>query len=385
MDKKELDKLKQTYQEAADKFKETVTKFEEKYIPVSEFNEKMTELNTKMDEIETKLNRPPTPQPPAPGSDEEKAEKAKVHKKAFMKYLRKGEKALTPEDYKVLTIQDDTTGGYLATGEMDSEIVRNIVEMSPIRSLARVTTTGKSTTDVPKKTGSITATWGTEIGNIPENTGLTFGLVKSTPNNMNALVKVSLNNLDDSDFNLQSEITIDMSEQFAVAEGTAFTTGDDVEQPEGILTNSSIGEVNSGHASTLLPDGLMALLYSLKEGYLRNANWLMNRSTKLAVRQMKDTTNQYLWKPGIEKGEPGLLLGYPVFGGEDMPNVGAGTYPIVFGDFRRGYRIVDRVGFTIQRLNELYAANSIVGFVGRKRVDGLVVLPEALKKQKVSA
>jgi len=182
---------------------------------------------------------------------------------------------------------------------------------------------------------------------------------------------------------MQSEF----AEQFAKAEGTAFVSGDSIGKPEGLLTNSSVGESNSGHASTLLADGLITLVHSIKSEYGRNGSFVFNRGTLSAIRKLKDTAGQYVFQAGmsLQAGVPNTILGYPYVEATDMPDVGAGTYPVLFGDFRRAYMIVDRVALAVTRDPFTQATSGNVRYIARRRVGGQVIQAEAVVKQKVSA
>jgi len=205
---------------------------------------------------------------------------------------------------------------------------------------------------------------------------------------MAALVKVTKENLEDSAFNLQAEITSEMSEQFAVLEGTGFISGNGVGQPEGIITNAAViaAATLSFAAGAVSAEDPINLSYALKEGYTRNAKFLMKRTTVRDFRLLRaaaiasgDAEGAFLWTPSLVAGEPSTLAGYPIVECVDMPAVASAAYSIAFGDFKSGYTIVDRIQIEIQRLVEKYAEFNEIGFIGRKRVDGQVTNPEAIK------
>ena len=148
------------------------------------------------------------------------------------------------------------------------------------------------------------------------------------------------------------------------------------------MTKSGLTEVVSGSATLLTADGVIDLRYSPKTLYGTNGTWVFNRTTLRDIRKLKDADNQYLWQPGLTGTQPSILLERPWILGEDMPNIGAGTFPIAFGDFRRGYFIVDRRGMTM--LRDPFSAKPFIQFYTTKRVGGQVVLSEAIHKQKVS-
>lgn len=338
------------------------------------------ELQKRVDEIETKMNRLPleTPDPKAEGPSEEM--------KAFETWIRKGDKALGPEEFKLLQISDAETGGYLAIAEYVAEIIKTITEFSPVRSIARIRPTSNQSVQIPKRTGQFPAYWIAEAGEKAEATGLKYGLETVTPHGMAALVKITKENLEDSVFNLQAEITAEMGEQFAVLEGAGFLSGDGVGKPEGILTNPTVvaAAITSTTNDVVAPDDVYKLIYGLKEAYTRNARFLMKRSTVQAFRLLKEaTTNAFIWQPGLAAGQPNTLGGYPVVECTDMPAIADAALAVAYGDFKAGYTIVDRIQIEIQRLVEKYAEFNEIGFIGRKRVDGQVTNPEAIKLLKI--
>ncbi len=352
----------------------------------AETKQQIEHINEALNRIELEQKRAataPTAGPRETAADLEQKD-VQERKAAFLEWARKGKEGLGPEQVKKLTVSDDTTGGFLAPKEYVREIIKGIVETSPVRSLARVRTTSQRSVQMPKRTGTFAAQWVSESGTRSETTGLTYGLEEVANHELYALVDISFQDLEDSAFDLEGELRMEFAEQFGKAEATAFVSGNAVGKPEGFLTQSDVSEVVSGDATLVKPDGLIALFYALKSGYVANSSWIMNRQTIKAVRQLKDTTNQYLWQPSMQLGEPATLLGRPIVEAVDMPDVGAGTYPIAFGDFRRAYVIVDRLAISILRDPLTQATSGAVRFIARKRVGGQVVLPEAIKKQKIS-
>ena len=306
---------------------------------------------------------------------------------AFEAYCRKGLEGLDDAEKKALTVSNDNTGGYLAPPEYVRELLKTVTEISPIRSLARVRSTGQRSIQVPKRDGQFSAAWVAESGTRAETTGYTVGLEELPAHELYALVDISEQNLEDTVFDLESEMQSEFAEQFAKAEGTAFVSGNSVGKPEGLLTNGSVSESNSGHASTLLADGLITLVHSIKSEYGRNGSFVFNRGTLSAIRKLKDTAGQYVFQAGmsLQAGVPNTILGYPYVEATDMPDVGAGTYPVLFGDFRRAYMIVDRVALAVTRDPFTQATSGNVRYIARRRVGGQVIQAEAVVKQKVSA
>lgn len=322
-----------------------------------------------------------------------KEQNESFHGKAFGKFLRKGMQALTPEEQKVLVISDDTQGGYLATPpEYVNEIIKAITLMSPIRQLAKVQQTSSGSIMVPRRTAQFSAIrTSSEISTKSERTGLTYGMEQMQLGEVYADVRISKRNIEDSAFNLEAEIASEIVEQFGVLEGTEFISGSGANDvPEGIMTNTDLKVEGTGclHTATtvvIVIDDLLGVQYLLKEAYVRNAAWLMKRDVAGYIRKLKSaTTGDYYWQPSVQAGAPAMLLGSPVYECPDMTGLTANapvqnTYPVAYGDFKKGYLIGDRIGLEIQRLVELYAATSTIGFLARKRYNGQVVLSEAIK------
>ncbi len=287
---------------------------------------------------------------------------------------------MTPDEFKLLKIGDAETGGYLAVDQYVAEIIKTITEFSPIRQIARVRQTSNRAVQIPKRTGQFSAYWLAEAAEMSEATGLTYGLETVTPHGMAALVKATKENLEDSAFNLQAEITSEMGEQFAVLEGTGFVSGNSIGKPEGLLTNPTVvaAAITSTTNDVIAADDVIKLIYGIKAPYARNGKFLMKRSTIQAVRLLKEaTTNAYMWAGGLQAGEPSLLAGHPVVECTDMPAIADAALAVAFGDFKAAYTIVDRIQVEIQRLVEKYAEFNEIGFIGRKRVDGQVTNTEA--------
>lgn len=293
-------------------------------------------------------------------------------------------------EYKSLSVTPDTAGGYLAPVEYVREIIKAIVLMSPVRTIANVRTTAMRSVQIPKRTGVFAAQWVADQGTKSETTGLTYGLEEIPTAELYALIDISNQMLEDAAFDMQAEITNESSEQFAVAEGAAFVTGSGVGRPEGFMTNSDVSSDNSGSATTVADangqaNGLLTLKHNLKSGYAANAKWLMNRTTLGSIRKLQDSQKRYIWMPGIANGAPNTIDGDPYVEMPDMANEGAGAFPVAYGDFRRAYTWVDRLAMEMLRDPFTQATSGNVRFIVRKRVGGQVVLSEAIRKLKCSA
>jgi HK97 family phage major capsid protein len=299
-------------------------------------------------------------------------------RQVFDKWMRKGKENLTPDEVKVLTVSNDNTAGYLAPPEYVREIIKGIIEFSPVRSVARVRTTGQRSVQVPKRTGTFAAQWVAEQGTRSETTGYAVGLEEIPAHELYALVDISEQELEDSVFNLEAEMNSEFVDQFAKAEGNAFVSGNSVGKPQGILSNANVENVAKG-GGALDGDSLISAAHNVKTEYSKNGTFVMNRSTVSAVRKLKDGGGQYIFQPGIYgMGIGSNILGHSIVEATDMPNVAGGTKPVIFGDFKRGYMIVDRVNLSIMRDPFTQASSGNVRYIARRRVGGQVVLPEAL-------
>ena len=362
-----------------------IGKIEEKLDSLEDINQEITksqsaqeQVNEKLENLETFIKRPNS------GFDSKQVDETLA---AFDNYIRKGKQSLSEMEVKALTVSNDATGGYLAPPEYVRELLKTVTEISPIRRIARVRSTGQRSIQVPKRTGTFAAQWVAESGTRSETTGYQVGLEEIPAHEYYALVDISEQDLEDSVFDLEAEMQSEFSPQFAKAEGTAFVSGNAVGKPEGFMTNSDVSEVVSGNGTALLADGLLTLVHSIKSEYASNATFVLNRSTLSAIRKLKDTAGQYVFQAGMSlvSGVPNTILGYPYVEATDMPSVGAKAFPGAFGDFSKAYMIVDRVALAVLRDPFTQATTGNVRYIARRRVGGQVVLPEAIVKQKVSA
>jgi len=350
----------------------------------------LKELKENFDALETAFKRSPS------GDPEEKANRVNDWARAVVSIhttgeanLTEGQKSVLDEvraEYKSLNVGTNTLGGYLAPTELVREIIKAETLMSPVRALARVRQTANKSVEIPKRTGQFAMQWVAEQGTKSETTGLTYGLEEIATHEGYALIDISNAMLEDSAFNMQAEITDESSEQFAVGEGTAFVSGTGVGQPEGFMTNGDVSSTAQGEAATLTNgDGLLSLKHAIKTAYSRNATWVMNRTTIGAVRKLKDGAGNYLWTPGIAQGAANTIDGDPYLELPDMPDIGAGLFPVAYGDFRRAYTWVDRITMEMMRDPYTQATSGNVRFIMRKRVGGQVVLAEAIRKLEITA
>lgn len=332
-------------------------------------------INSRLDELEAKLHKTPI-------AKEENKDTVSEHKAIFLHWIKTGEMI----EVKNMTLRDPTTGGFLAPPEFVDKIIEKIVEFSPIREIASVRKTSQAMVQIPVDTGDPTFGWVAELGDA-QSTRITFGLETINTHSISGVVLITRRDLEDVKFDLENFLIDKATRGFAKVEGNAFINGNSVEKPEGILFNSKIPIIKSGHATSITnPDVLFNMLYSLKEAYAKNATWIMNRSTLGFLRTMKDSENRYIWSlDGIVNGAPSTLLGLPYVICPDMPNIGAGSFPIVLGDFASGYLIVDREDIAVLRDPYSQATQGVIRFIFYKAVGGQVVQPEAFVKLQISA
>ena len=359
---------------------EKMTKLEAKMDSYEDMNQKLTtaeanaeNIKSQLDELRTVVTRPNS------GFESKQVDD---YLNAFDQYCRKGLEGLDVAEKKALTVSNDSTGGYLAPPEYVRELLKTITEMSPIRSISRIRSTSARSVQVPKREGTFAAQWVAESGTRSETTGYRVGLEELPAHEMYALVDISEQDLEDSVFNLEAEMQSEFATQFAVAEGTAFVVGNSVGKPEGFMSNGSIGNVDSGSNTAYDADDLITLVHSVKPDYSRNGTFVFNRNTLAAIRKLKDGAGQYVFQASmsLQGGVTNTILGHPYVEAVDMVNAAQDASPIAFGDFRRGYMIVDRINLAVLRDPFTQATTGNVRYIARKRVGGQVIMPEAIVK-----
>jgi len=373
MDEKILE-LQQLVKELRDKFEAK----EKGLYTKAEFEEFEAKINERIAQLETMIKRPPVDGKDVGQPSEKKA--------AFFKFMREGKSALTPEEQKALV--SDATGQILIPEELESEIYRELPKITVIRSLATVRQT-RSDRIRRRSLTEVTVGWGKlETGTAITESTMTPGEEFQYVEDLYGLTKIGEDELMDTDVALESIIADSFSRAIAEAEDTAFVvgTGHANKQPEGIL-NSSVATVDAGQAGAITADDILKLIYEVPAQYRRNGVLIVNSKTELALRLLKDSNGQYLWQPSLQTGTPATFAGYPIYNQEDVPQISAETAAkvAIFGDIRSGYRIVDRLGMTVQRLTELYAEAGLVGFKVHYRVGGSVIRPDALRILNVPA
>jgi len=359
---------------------------EEKVRKMTEAMDGFSDVKERLEKAETTLKRTAKGMP---GGSDEPAE-MKEYKEAFVNYMRKGtEENLKELQTKALSVGVDTEGGYLVRSEMATDIIKNVTETTPMRQIATVRTIGTDAFEQPRQTsGAASGGWTSETGTRLETAAPKLGVIKIPVHEQYAEPHATQQFLDDANINPEQWLSEEVSLVFQRTENTAFVSGNGVGQPRGVLdypagvASGQIEQVNSGSAGAVTADGLINIQAVLKEVYQANAVWLMNRLTVRDIMLLKDANGQYIWRPGLMAGAPDLLLGKTIVKGSDMPTPAANALGLVYGDFKRGYTIVDRVGIRV--LRDPYTAKPYIKFYTTKRTGGGVMTEEALKIQKLA-
>ncbi|WKY46116.1 phage major capsid protein [Eubacteriaceae bacterium ES2] len=294
-------------------------------------------------------------------------------------------KSLSFEITNALQIGSDSEGGYLVPDEFERTLVEGLEEENIFRTLAKVITTASGDRKIPVVASKGSASWIEEEGATPESDD-SFGQVSISAYKLGTLLKVSEELLNDSIFNLEAYIAKEFSRRIGAKEEEAFFIGDGVGKPTGIFNATGGAEegVTAASATAITVDEIMDLYYSLKSPYRKNANFILNDATIKAIRKLKDGNGNYIWQPSITAGTPDTILNSPVKTSSYVPTIAAGAKTVAFGDFSY-YWVADRQGRSFKRLNELYATTGQVGFMATQRVDGKLILPEAIKVLKQKA
>lgn len=338
--------------------------------------------------LEAEMNKPVgtpiTEKPMKTSDDEEKTGRAsKTYNKSFWNAMR--QKNIRPEVVNALQEGTDSEGGYLVPDEFEHTLIEALEEENIFRTLAHVIQTASGDRKIPVVATKGTASWVDEEGTITESDD-SFTQVSIGAYKLGTLIKVSNELLNDSVFNLEQYISKEFARRIGSKEEDAFFNGDGSGKPVGIFnaTGGADVGVTAASATAITADEVIDLFYSLGAPYRKNAVWVLNDATVKAVRKLKDGNGNYLWQPALTAGAPDLLLGRPVKTSAYVPVIASGAKVIAFGDFSY-YWIADRQGRVFKKLNELYAATDQTGFVATQRVDGKLILPEAIKVLKMKA
>lgn len=357
-------------------------------------NDELGRLSAVVDELAKKANRPG-----APGAEGDEALQAE-HKSAWIKWVRKGDDAgLADIERKAMNVGTPADGGYAVPIQQDRDIMRLLTDLSPMRQVCRVMTVGTEDYRKLVNLGGTASGWVGETDARPATAGPTLAQLKPSFGELYANPEVTQKALDDIFFNVEGELSQDISESFAVLEGKAFLSGTGTNQPVGLLTAKTSADADSArafgtvqHIATGVADNfpakdpadiLIDLIYSMKAGYRTGAQFMVNSMTLATMRKWKDGDGNYIWQPAMQNGQPGSIFGYGYVTNEDMPSAGAGAIPVVFGNFQQAYVIFDRMG--IRSLRDPYTNKPFVGFYTTKRVGSMIANTQAVKFLKCAA
>jgi HK97 family phage major capsid protein len=365
---------------------------------VARINSALDQATRRLDELSLKNARPAIGG--ALGRERAEARSAGEieHKAAFEAYVRSGEGAgLRALEAKAMSIGSNPDGGYLVPAEVEHAIGERLSHISPIRGIAAVRTISSNVYKKPFMTTGPAVGWVGETGARTQTASPVLDELSFPAMELYAMPAATATLLEDSAVNIDEWIAGEVEQAFAAQEGTAFVNGDGVNKPTGFLQSTMIAEgswawgklgfvisgADGAFPATDPSDPLIDLVYALKAGYRQNGTFVMNRKTQASVRKLKDEDGNYMWTPPAIAGGRAALMTFPVIEAEDMPDMAADAFSIAFGDFGRGYLVVDRAGVTV--LRDPYTAKPYVLFYTTKRVGGGVQDFDAIKLMKFAA
>lgn len=331
-----------------------------------------------MEAMEAEMNRPVnTPIVTKPVSDKQMPEKkgraADAYKAAMLDALRSGFKRVS----NVLQEGVDTDGGYLVPEEYDNRLIDVLDEENIMRKLGtRITTSGEHKINIAATKPA--ASWIEEGGALSFGDA-TFDQILMDAHKLHVAIKVTEELLYDNAFGLENYIITQFGKALANAEEDAFLNGDGVGKPLGLFAASGGGQIAETLTAAIKADDIINLVYALKRPYRKNASFIMNDKNIAVIRKLKDNNGAYIWQPSAQAGEPDRLFGYPVHTSAYAPEDA-----IAFGDYKY-YNIGDRGTRSFKQLTELFAGNGMIGYVAKERVDGKLILPEAVQILKLKS
>ncbi len=353
------------------------TKNQEVILQLKQSEKGAEELKQRMDEMEVELAR-------AGGPGEGKNYKESEEYKALDVFVKEGMMGITAEMKASLRTDSDVQGGFLVATEMDNVITKKITEISPIRSIARVRTIGAKSLEVPVRDTIPTAEYEGEGETGTDDTS-TYQNETLTAFRQTVTIPITQDMLMDSAFDMEAEIMTDGGESFAQGEGNGFVVGTGFKQPSGFTVDTRVvaNARTSAVSATINFDDMMNLTGDLKTGY--NPVYVFNRRTLAFLRTLKGGDGHPLWQPGMNGIVVNTINGFPYIIAEDMPDIASNAIAVAFGDFTRGYTIIDRTGMAVIRDEVTQKRKAIVEFTLQRWNTGQVTLPEAIKLLKVLA
>ncbi len=347
------------------------------------YDEKLNRLDGRLDDLVRKMDRTVASLQRAPRGSAIEVQDDFEHKQAVDAYIRTGvTTGLDVFEKKALSAGSGPDGGFLITGNAEREILMRMANISPMRSIASVRAISTGTYKKAYSTTGPQAGWVSETAARPQTNSQIIAELTFPAMELYAMPSATRTILDDAAVDTEQWIASEIETVFAEQEGNAFINGDGITRPQGLLQPAKapaatwswgrIGYNVTGVAGAFPAanpaDTLIDLIYAVRSGYRQNAKFLMNRRTQAVIRKFKTATGEYLWQPPTGAGENATIVNFPVVDAEDMPNIAADAFPIAFGDFGRGYLIVDRIG--VRLLRDPYSAKPYILFYVTKRVGG---------------
>lgn len=350
-------------------------KMEAEFEQLSDAISRQQRADAREAELAKPVNSPITGKPyvMSTQSEEKKGRASDAYKKAMLTAMRTNFRQISD----VLSEGVDADGGYLVPVEYDRRLIDVLEEENIMRSLAtKITTSGEHKINIAATKPA--AAW------IEEGGALTFGDATFDQTFLDAFklhvaIKVTEELLYDNAFNLESYIITQFGKALANAEEDAFLNGSGAGKPTGIFASTKGGHIVNTLTAAIKSDDMLDLVYDLKRPYRKNASFIMNDATLAQLRKLKDNNGAYIWQPSYQAGEPDHILGYTVYTSAYAP-----ADAIAFGDYSY-YNIGDRGSRSFKQLNELFAGNGMIGFVAKERVDGKLILPEAVQILKLKS
>lgn len=349
--------------------------------------EELEGLKATLEALEKKSNRPGT----TTGTPE-----AAEHKEAFNKFLRKGQdQGLGALQAKALNITDDPDGGYAVPEELDRNIISLLRNATPMRQLANVIAMGGAEYKKLVSLGGAASGWVGEQAARPATGTPTLAQVTPFMGELYANPQATQTMLDDVFFNAEAWLSEEVATEFAEKENLAFTSGDGTLKPKGLLAYTTAAtadgvrafgtfqHIETAGVGAINGDDIVKFATHLKTGYLMGSRWQFSRTTLAALMILKDGDGNYLWRPGLSEGVQSVLAGFGYTINDDMPAIAAGANSIAFGDHKRAYTIIDRMGTRV--LRDPFTNKPFVGFYTTKRVGGMAVDTQAVKFLKIKA
>ncbi|AMO58119.1 capsid protein [Endozoicomonas montiporae] len=400
IDKKDIENVASELKASFDEFKEKNDKrleaVEQEKGKLSEqvdtLNGKLSELDELKSGLEEELKE--LKRPGVTGKNERK--EAKEHKEAFDRFVRSGDDSgLKDLEQKALNTGTDEDGGYAVPEELDRNLLDLQRDSVVMRQEANIVTVGGSEYKKLVNLHGAGSGWVGEEDARPETNTPKLTQIAPKMGEIYGNPQATQKMLDDAFFNVEQWLSSELQLEFSEQEEIAFTKGDGTNKPKGFMAYAmdenadaarafgTLQYIRSGDAVKITPDALLQLIYSLRKVHRMGAKFMMNNSSLFDVRILKDSEGNYLWRPGLDAGQPSTLLGYAIAENEQMPDVAADALPIAFGNFMRGYTIVDRMGTRV--LRDPYTNKPFVGFYTTKRTGGMLTDSDAIKLLKVQA